>query len=252
MKKKIKIILLCIISIGIIISSYNILKWYINSNSTKKEIENIKNILNNDILTISNPYTDFIKLDSIKIDFLKLKEINNDTKGWLKVNNTNINYPIVQGLDNKYYLTHSFNKSYNKFGWVFIDYRNDINLLNKNNIIYAHGLMNKTMFGTLKNVNKEDWLNNKNNHIINLNLENKNTLWKVFSIYTIKNTADYLIIDFDSDNDFISFSNMLIKRSIYKFNEKITKSDKILTLSTCYTKNIKIVLHAKLVQEYFI
>lgn len=66
----------------------------------------------------------------------------------MKVNGTNINYHFVQANDNIYYLTHSFNKSYNAVGWVFLDYRNN-NTNNKNTIIYAHGRTNKTMFGVI-------------------------------------------------------------------------------------------------------
>ena len=50
-----------------------------------------------------------IKADD-KIDFKALKEMNNDTIAYLKVNETNIDYVVVQTKDNKYYLTHNFNK----------------------------------------------------------------------------------------------------------------------------------------------
>ena len=54
----------------------------------------------------------------------KLKRINSDTVGWIEVESTNIGYPIVQTTDNNYYLTHSFDKASNDAGWVFMDYRN--------------------------------------------------------------------------------------------------------------------------------
>lgn len=90
-------------------------------------------------------------MNMINVNFNDLKKTNPDIVGWIKVNGTNINYPFVQSKDNKYYLTHSFNKSYNSAGWVFLDYRNN-NTNNKNTIIYAHGRTDKTMFGTLKKV----------------------------------------------------------------------------------------------------
>ena len=58
-------------------------------------------------------------MNMINVDFNDLKRINQDVVGWLKVNGTNIVYPFVQANDNKYYLTHSFNKLYNAAGWVF-------------------------------------------------------------------------------------------------------------------------------------
>lgn len=89
-------------------------------------------------------------MNLINVDFNELKKFNSNTKGWIQVNGTNINYPFVQAKDNKFYLTHSFDKSYNSAGWVFLDYRNNINELSKNTIIYAHGRLDTTMFGSLK------------------------------------------------------------------------------------------------------
>ena len=80
-------------------------------------------------------------MNLINVDF---KSINNKTVGWIQVNGTN----IVQTANNDYYLTYSFDKSYNNTGWVFLDYRNNLKKLNKNIILYAHGRTDKTMFGT--------------------------------------------------------------------------------------------------------
>lgn len=103
------------------------------------------------------------------------------------------------------------------------------------------------MFGTLKDIIKKEWYTNKKNHTITIYTENKISKWKVFSIYKIKTTNDYLKIYF-TDKQFMEFQNMLLKRSIYNFNTKLNKEDIILTLSTCYNKNEKVVLHAKLIQ----
>ena len=73
-------------------------------------------------------------MNLIDVDFTELKKVNSDVKGWIQVNGTNINYPFVQTKDTKFYLNHSFDKKYNDAGWVFLDYRNNIDLSNKNNI----------------------------------------------------------------------------------------------------------------------
>ena len=125
----------------------------------------------------------------------KLENTNKDIVGWIQVNGTNINYPFVQTKDNDYYLNHSFNKDYNQAGWVFLDYRNNVNSFDKNTIIYAHSRLDKTMFGSLKNLLKSNWYENKNNHIIKLSTKNQNTLWQVFSVYHVPTTSDYLKIN---------------------------------------------------------
>lgn len=268
MKRKLKIknlffLILFIISfILFIIAIINLIIWKKDSNLTNKilndinnivEINNIKDNNNTEIIeqeTIyeDNPYWDYIKMDLINVNFTDLKKINNDTVGWIEVLGTNINYPFVQTSDNEYYLTHSFNKKYTDAGWVFLDYRNNINELDKNNILYAHARLDKTMFGSLKNILKNGWLDNQINHVIKLSTEKENTLWQVFSIYHIPTTNDYIQVKF-FNNEFESFATKLINRSIHNFNTNVFENDIILTLSTCYSNNEKLVLHAKLIKK---
>jgi len=187
-------------------------------------------------------------MNLIDVDFSKLKKVNSDVKGWIQVNGTNINYPFVQTTNNDYYLNHSITKQTNSAGWVFMDYRNNAKSFNRNTILYAHARVNKYMFGTLKNTLKNSWLNNTNNHIIKISTESHNALWQVFSIYHIPTTNDYIQTNFSTDDEFLTFANMLKNRSIYNFNTILDKNDKILTLSTCYGNDEKLVVHAKLIK----
>lgn len=183
------IILICLIFL--IISIKDIIKWKIDSNKIDKQLNEIQEIVEieevdeteeveiikqDEEIPQANPYWDYIKMNLINVEFNELNKINSNTKGWIQVNGTNINYPFVQGKDNKYYLTHSFDKSYNSAGWVFLDYRNNINSLSKNTIIYAHGRLDTTMFGSLKNILKSGWLNNTDNYVVKLSTETENTL----------------------------------------------------------------------------
>ena len=270
MKRKIKwkniIILIFIITcfISLIISIINIIKWEFSSKETEKQIEEVQNIVNvetiednekteiieqEEEIPQSNPYWDYINMNLISVDFSELKNINSNTKGWIQVNGTNINYPFVQTNNNKYYLNHSFNNSWNEAGWVFLDYRNNINSLDKNTILYAHGRLDNTMFGSLRNILKSSWFNNLDNYIIKLSTEKENTLWQVFSVYKIPTTNDYIQTEFSSNEEFTNWTTMLINRSSYNFNTTVNENDNILTLSTCYDIKDKVVLHAKLIKK---
>ena len=187
-------------------------------------------------------------MNMINVDFNDLKRTNPDVVSWVKVNGTNNNYPFVQVNDNKYYLTHSFNKSYNAAGWVFLDYRNN-NTNNKNTIIYAHGRTDKTMFGTLRKVLNNGWLNNTDNFVIKISTETENSLWQIFSVYHIPTTSDYLKTDFDEDTEYQNFLDMIKNRSSYNFNTSVNSNDNILTLFTCYSNSDKMVVHAKLIKK---
>lgn len=254
-------VLICLVGLGT--SLFNIIKWKIEAKTTNKQIETAQKvvkpveIIDNDKIEIieqekvplDDPYWEYVQMNLIDVDFNDLKNINPSTIGWIQVNGTNINYPFVQTNDNKYYLNHSFNKSKNSAGWVFMDYRNNISVLDKNTIIYAHGRLDNTMFGSLKNILTSGWLNNKNNYIVKLSTEYENNLWQVFSVYKIKTTNDYLQISFISNESFLEFTDKLIKRSDFNFNTKVNENDKILTLSTCYNEKEKVVLHAKLIKR---
>ncbi len=199
--------------------------------------------------TVKNNYVSSYYKNYEKV-FETLLNINNETKGWLTVNNTRIDYPVVQAKDNDYYLTRDFNKYKNSMGWVFMDYRNDIDILNQNTIIYGHNINGGIMFGTLRYILNENWYKNENNRIITFNTLNDSLKWKIFSIYRIPNTTDYLYTTFYEHEKYQNFLNMITKRSIYDFKEKITTNDKIITLSTCYNRGKnRIVLHAKLIKD---
>ena len=174
---------------------------------------------------------------------------NSDTVAYLKVNGTNIDYPVMQGADNDFYLKHDFNKNAVFAGSVFLDYRNDIDKIDKNNIIYAHAMNNGSMFGSLKNILTDEWLNNKDNHIITLINSNGVQKFEVISVYYIPVTNDYLYVNFNSDEDFLAFEQKMIDRSIYDFGAKANKDDKLLSLSTCKQHVERIVLHARLITD---
>ncbi len=264
LRKEFIVLFLILFTILGLYSSYNIIRWAIDAENTEKQIKEIHETVEIKEITDStateivnppkeeeikeNPYWDYIKMNLINVDFTKLKEQNSDTVGWIQVSGTNINYPFVQTNNNTYYLKKDFNKKYNSAGWVFMDYRNNLENLNQNTILYAHGRVDGTMFGSLKNIFESNWYNNKNNHVVKLSTEYQNTMWQVFSVYRIPETSDYLEINFNNNEKYMNFLNMLQNRSELKFDVSLNEEDKILTLSTCYKENDRVVLHAKLIK----
>ena len=96
----------------IIISLYYIYLWYIDNKKTENILNEIYENANvsSDNISVDND----LKIEVENIDFNKLINKNPDTIGWIKVLGTDINYPVVQTNNNDFYLTHSFDKSYNK------------------------------------------------------------------------------------------------------------------------------------------
>ena len=214
----------------------------------KKDNENTENI--NPPEDKWNDYWDYIKMNLLEIDFNQLLKRNSDTVGWIEVKGTNINYPIVQTTDNNYYLTHAFDKTENEAGWVFMDYRNDSVNFNQNTIIYAHSRLTGSMFGSLKNILESSWYTNKNNHIIRLSTPTENTMWQVFSVYTIPKESYYITPSFNSNEAYLEFLNTIKSRSEVDFSGTVNTNDKILTLSTCKDNfGNRVVMHAKLIKK---
>jgi sortase B len=264
-KRRLKkwVLILIIIILGFI-SSFNILKlldWSKDNKKTNNNIKEIENTKTEEIKDdentelISTPddkesdYWYYITFPLIKVDFTELIKKNEDTVGWINVNNTNINYPVVQSTDNNYYLTHSYDKKENEAGWVFLDYRNNKDFTSKNNIIYAHSRLDKTMFGSLSKILKQSWYKDKSNHIIRLSTPTEDSLWQIFSVYVIKEETYYITTSWSSDTEYLDFLNTIKERSKYNFNTELNTDDKILTLSTCYSDTERTVVHAKLIKR---
>ena len=259
-----KWVLIVIIIILGFTASFNILRlldWNKDNTKTNDNINKISNTKTEEIKDnentelISTPddkesdYWYYITFPLIKVDFTELIKKNEDTVGWINVNNTNINYPVVQSTDNNYYLTHSYDKKENEAGWVFLDYRNNKDFTSKNNIIYAHSRLDKTMFGSLSKVLKQSWYKDKSNHIIRLSTPTEDSLWQIFSVYVIKEETYYITTSWSSDTEYLNFLNTIKERSKYNFNTELNTDDKILTLSTCYSDTERTVVHAKLIKR---
>ena len=120
-----------LIYISIIVLIANIIIWFLNNKSNADISSEINdNSIENKLIKIGDK-----EIETVEADFNKLKEKNADIKAWIKVNNTNINYPVVQANNNSFYLTHNLYKEQNSAGWIFADYRNNLETLDKNTII---------------------------------------------------------------------------------------------------------------------
>jgi len=234
--------------------SYILISNYRSSQRVNKIKENIKEVVENTdqekvIEEINSTKTE--EEEKVNNGYLaSMLSINPETVGWLKVNDTNVDYPVVQGKNNKYYLEHNFEFKDDHDGWVFMDYRNNPASLDKNTIIYAHNrYYSGVMFGTLYKVANSWWYNKKSNQTIKFDTLYGEMKWKVFSIYKIGKTSDYLQVKFDSDEEYLEFIKMLKDRSINDFGVDIKATDKIITLSTCSSsRDSRLVLHAVLIQ----
>lgn len=236
MRKIINIILVAIIIVCLSIIGYK----YYNYNKDDKlnsEIQDLQPVINEASDLDNNSSGENDGQDQSKegnyvnsANEEELKSINSDYKMWIQIENTNINYPVVQGSDNDYYLKHNFRKESNISGTVFVESANDIDN-DKNIILYGHNMRNGTMFNNITNYKEESFFNEDNKISIIMN----NTLYEyeVFSVY-VKNVNEVnLAIEFASEDEFINYAYNEAEESLYKKDVDFSAEDNLITLVTC-------------------
>ena len=227
--------------VGIIFSLFKIFSWKKNvdeNNSIKKKTSDY-------IEVVEGKNENNENVEEYLIDFDNVRKENSDAVAYIKVKNTNIDYIVVKGIDNDYYLNHNFYKNYNSAGWIFADYQNKFDGKDKNIILYGHNMKDDSMFGSLSKVFDEDWLSNMDNRRIIFVTEQGTFFYDIFSTYTIYPEDYYLTTNFILE-DYFSFLTVLKSRSTFDFGINLDSNDQILTLSSCsWDGKKRIVVHAK-------
>ena len=189
---------------------------------------------------------------SIYETLASLKEANPDIRGWIYAEGTDINYPVVKGPNNDYYLDRSYMGERLAIGSIFIDYRTKEGLTNNyNTVIYGHnvtaGAQSSSMFHDVTKFFEEDTFNNSLIYIYTLDGV---YIYKPFSVHQTVYTTDYDKLNFRSENEFLSFAKRLARLSKVKSDYEFKEGDTIITLSTCtnVAQDGRYALHAVLVE----
>ena len=183
------------------------------------------------------------------VDFEDLSEINHELVGWLYIEGTPINYPLVQGEDNEYYLKHLFDRTYSNYGCLFLDWRNNPSFTDRNTIIYGHHMKNDTMFSSLALYKQQEYFNI---HPVAMIVTPKsNYLLHFFSGYVADTDDTAWETNLSSDAAFDRWLQDIAGRSLFQSNIMPTVQDRIVTLSTCSYEfdNARFVLFG-VVEEY--
>ncbi len=227
MKKVINYLLIAIVIIAFSKVLYKTYQYYTDKREYSK-IQELQPIIkdNRDENLLNSEAKDEEKSDDNEKVLL---DINNDYKFWLSITNSNINYPVVQGTDNDFYLNHNFNKEKSISGTLFIDYENNI-VSDKNIIIYGHHMKNNTMFNNLNYFKNEDFFYNNEITVIKNGEEHK---YEAFSVYVIPENEISFDTNISNDNEYINYFNTLINKSFFHKDIDFNTSKKIITLVTC-------------------
>ena len=274
MKNKISVFFSILLILLIIISIIYIIKDILSKQESIAE-SNLLNTININEITFNNIETQTSLNTEISKNILEteqiqpietermlkvqtLKKENSDIVGWLEIENTSINYPVLQGTDNEYYMTHNYKKEKSKNGSIFLNYKYDWNITSNNLLIYGHNLNNGTMFQELlKYSDKNFYINHP---IIRFTTEKEDSEFEIISVFKSRvyyNTEQnvfryYFFINPSSEEEYNNFVQNAKNSSMYNIDSTATYGDQLITLSTCsyHVKDGRFVVIGKKLNEF--
>lgn len=169
----------------------------------------------------------------------KLQEINTDIVAWIQIEGTNINYPVLQGEDNEYYLNHNYKKQKTEKGSIFLDKSYNWDIESNNLIIYGHNLVNGQMFKDLLKYSKEEFF--EQHKTIRFTTAEADKEYEIISVFkskvynkTEKNVFRYYdFINSKSEKEYNNFVKQAKEASLYDTKNTAEYGDNLITLITC-------------------
>lgn len=167
------------------------------------------------------------RAESLKTMYQDLKNINSDYEFWITIEDTVIDYPVVKGIDNDFYLSNNFYKENSISGTIFLDYKNTIE--DENLILYGHNMRDGSMFAAINKFKEKDFFDNGKIKIISENMEQT---YEVFSVFVEEAGNINLKSKFTNEEDYSEYINNLKEKSYYT-KEINSDFSNIITLYTC-------------------
>ena len=215
--------MVCFLGAGTYLAHY-----YYTAYENKSMIDRLEGIKDNSDVSVSGYPEGYLPR------FAALYDINPDLVGWLEIPGTLINFPVVQGKDNEYYLKRDFNDKQNRHGTPFLDFRNSLNSPDDNLVIYGHNMRDGQMFGDIVKYQKLDFY--KEHPVITFDSVFQEADYKIVSVFVASAAESFEYHNFlnaADENDFYKFVDEIYNRSLIDTGVDVEYGDELLTLSTC-------------------
>lgn len=168
----------------------------------------------------------------LAIDFEQLSSINEAMTGWISIPVLDLEYPVVKGTDNDYYVNHTFEKKENSAGSIFMDCSADPQMTDYNTFFYGHNMKNGSMFGTLKNFIRNPALCDSRPYFYYFTRE-KTFQYRIISYYVTED-GSYSYFLPGNEEEYEAYLDYILTNSVYKCTGEIPEEGTLLSLSTCY------------------
>ena len=237
--KKIYIFINVILIFLIILSIIYILDFFLLKKEAAEE-SNLLNTIEIDENEINLRDTKTIGKSSERIiKIRKLQKENPDIIGWLEIENTNINYPVLQGTDNEYYMTHNYKKEKSKKGSIFLSKDYDWSIPSTNLLIYGHNLRNGTMFEELLKYENEEFY--KEHPFIRFTTAKEDAEYAIIAVFKSRVYYQsernvfryYYFVNAKTQEEYNKFVENAKQASLYNIEETASNGEQLITLSTC-------------------
>jgi len=187
--------------------------------------------------------------DNNNIDWKKLQSKYKDIIAWLYQKGTVINYPVAQGSDNSYYLTHLLSGEYNFKGTLFVDVRNKDPFNDFMTVIYGHRMKDFSMFWTIGDYRRRDyWIKHPT---MDLSTPKQDYKIYIFACVTIPSSSKLYKFEFKNNKEKADYLKSVLNKTDLQTNVKVNENNKIVMLSTCTYEfeNARVVAFGKLVPK---
>lgn len=165
------------------------------------------------------------------IDFDTLRKSCPDVVGWIRLEDTNIDYPIVHGSDNFYYMSHLPNGAPNSAGSIMMDVTNEEDYSDTITILHGHHMRNGNMFGNLEKLAKEGYF--EDHPCFHLFTPQGDYNCEVVAGWTASARVSGFPIRFENEESFREFVNYGINNAVYASDTDVRWTDHFVLLSTC-------------------
>lgn len=167
----------------------------------------------------------------IAVDFWGLQKKNQDVVAWLYMPGLSLSYPILQGENNDSYLHRGMDGESLFAGSIFLEEKNSPFMVNYNTILYGHNMRDGTMFGRLKEYQKQEtyeacpyfWVY----------LPGQALLYRIFSVQVAKAGADAYLLRFAGLEEYNLWKERMHAASTLATLDLNSEDGKVITLSTC-------------------
>lgn len=186
------------------------------------------------------------KIEKLKeTDLDALREVNEDILGWIHIPSSKIDYPLLQGEDNEYYLKRTWKGHRNPVGSIFLESRNSPDFTDWNTIIYGHNMSDGSMFAPLHRYKRQDfWEDHPYVYIVT---DAGVLRYEVFSSYNAKIGSKTYGLSFNQTETREEFIAMALENSQIDTGIVPELTDQIITLSTCSGgEKTRRVVHARM------